>query len=274
MEIYAKDLDELWEKTNWAFWNMKDEEFDFIRPGVTVHKFHNQLFSETAETSRNISDFGYTKTKWSMLMRLYFNPESFRLMINRLKLYRSEPKGKRFVVDVPLRFNERNNRTGECLMGMTMRYSQKYGWEAEIFTRASEITNRWGVDLVFIHVIIREIGKHLGFTPKDVRVYCNSASMFQSILTAPLFLCLVGREDLLHQPPQTRWQAAVQKRYEVSFVKEEKYRSYKSQRRAVKAYKILKGEEEAKHILRPEDLKLPKVDLTLPEDFFKMGGFK
>lgn len=274
MEIHAKNLDELWEKTNWAFWNTKDEDFDFVRPGVTVHHFHNQLFSETAETNRNLADFGYTKTKWSMLLRLYFDPDSFRLAVNRLKMYRSEPKGKRFVVDVPIRFKERNNRSGECLIGMTVRFSKKYGWESEVFTRASEITNRWGVDLVFIHVVIREVGKHLGFTPKDVRVYWNSASMFQSILTTPLFLCLAGREDLLHKPPQTKWQADVQKRYQVAFATQAKYRSYKSQRRAVRAYQILKGEREAKHVLTPSELSLPKVDLTLPEDFFKKGGFK
>jgi len=279
LNIRASNLDEMWEKTNDRLWTMKDKDFDYVRPGVTAHSFHNQLWSETAETHRNLSDFGYSKTKWGMLLKLYFDAPSFALAINRLKMYRSEgARGKKYIVDVPIRFKERGNRSGECLMGMTIRYSIKHGWQAEVFTRASETVSRWGVDLCFIHVLLREVGKHLDFTPSQTQVYWNSASMFQSILTTPLFLILTGREEeLLSGKPQSKWQADVQKRFRLAFAappEERKYTNYKSQARVVKAYDVIKGRREHRHILKPDELKLPPVNLELPEDFFKMGGFK
>lgn len=276
MKVKAYNLDDLWERVNWKLWNMTDEEFDFQRPGVTAHSFHNQMFAQTAEVTRSITAFGYTKTKWSMLLRLYFDPESYKMLIARLKHYRSESRGKRYVVDIPLKFKDRNNASGACLMGMTFRFSLKYGWEAEVFTRASESVSRWGVDLVFVHVLIREVGKELGFEPKDVRLYWNSANMFQSILTTPLYLALMGKWDEFEHPPKSRWQADVQKRYHAAFDTEHrKYKSYKSQRRAVDAFDVLRGDKEAKLVLPVSELWLPHVDLDdLPTDMFKKGGFR
>lgn len=277
--VHAKDLDDMWRKANIKLWNMTDEEFDHVRAGVTAHSFHNQLHADTAETTLRISDWGYTKTKWSMLLRLYFNPVSYRMGIERLKAYRSGAKGERFVVDIPISFNQRLNASGECLMGMTVRYSVKHGWECEVMTRASESVARWGVDLVFIHVLLREMGKELDFTPSDIKVHWNSASMFQSILTAPLFVCLIGKEDLLKSDKKlkSKWQEDVRKRYQKSFIPDgsRKYSNYKSQQRAVNAYDILQGRAEPKHILPPEKLWLPPwKDAPLPDNFLEKGGFK
>lgn len=278
LNVTAKNLDELWKRVNWTLWGFTDADFDFQRPGVTAHSFHNQFYSETAELTRSITAFGYSKTKWSMLLRLYFDPESYRLLIARLKHYRGEVRGKRYVVDIPLMFKQRDNASGQCLLGMTFRFSQKHGWGVEVFTRASESVSRWGVDLVFIHVLIREVGKHFDFVPKDVHVFWNSASMFQSILTTPLFLAAMGEKGLkeLKKPdPLSKWQAAVQKRFRGAFDTEHrKYKSYKSQRRAVDAFDVLQGDMPPKLILPVEDLWLPVVDLTMRTDFFKKGGFK
>jgi hypothetical protein len=277
--VEKKNLDNLWVAANLALWNMADDEFDFVRSGVTAHSFHNQLCAHHADISMAISDFGYTKTKWSMLMRLYFNQESYVMLIERIKQYRNNPKGKRYVVDIPLSFKQRMNASGECLMGMTVRYSEKFGWECEVMTRASESVSRWGVDLVFIHVLLREIGKELDFTPHDVRVHWNSASMFQSILTVPLFICRQpGGEDLLksNKPLKSEWQEAVRRRYKKSFEVsgQRKYSNYKSQQRVVKAYDALHGRVDPKHILTVDKLELPPITYQLPEDFFRKGGFK
>lgn len=277
--VDATNLDEMWKKANLSLWEMEDEKFDYVRKGVTVHSFHNQLRAEHADISMAISDFGYTKTKWSMLMRLYFNPESYLMAIERIRAYKAGSRGSKYVVDIPLTFKPRLNASGECLMGMTIRFSEKFGWECEVMTRASESVSRWGVDLVFIHVLLREIGKEIGFDPHDVRVYWNSASMFQSILTAPLFVCrMPGGEKLLKstKPLRSAWQEAVRKRYHRSFNPEgtRKYANYKSQRRVVLAYDALRGEREPKHLLTPDSLKLPNIDARLPDSFYQKGGFK
>jgi len=269
----------MWRAANIKLWNMADEDFDYVRPGITAHSFHNQLHAAHADVTLPLSGFGYTKTKWSMLLRLYFDDISYRMAVERIKAYRSDPKGRKYVVDIPISFKQRMNASGECLMGMTVRYSEKFGWECEVMTRASESISRWGVDLVFIHVLLREMGKELGFTPHDVRVHWNSASMFQSILTAPLFICSQGREDLLkgEEPLKTKWQEAVRKRYRKSFIPDgsRKYSNYKSQQRVVNAYDILCGRAEPKHNLRPEDLSLPDWrNAPLPDNFLVKGGFK
>lgn len=276
--VKAKNLDGLWKKTNLVLWNMDYDEFDYVRKGVTVHSFHNQLYADTSDVTMSISDFGYTKTKWSMLLRLYFNPESYVMAIHRIKAYRATPRGKRYVVDIPITFKPRLNASGECLLGMTIRFSEKNGWECEVMTRASESVSRWGVDLVFIHVLLREIGKELGFTPHDVSLYWNSASMFQSILTTPLFVCKMGGEKLLSgtKPLKTEWQEDVRTRYQKSFVPDgsRKYSNFKSQQRVVNAYDVMRGAREPKHILPPESLQLPPINVDLPELFLQKGGFK
>lgn len=280
-EVHSKTLTGMWKKANNTLWNMKDDEFDFVRQGVTVHSFHNQLHSKTAEIDLTISDFGYTKTKWSMLLKLYFDPLSYALALERIKRYRAEPRGKRYVVDIPISFKQRLNASGECLLGMTVRFSEKRGWEAEVMTRASESISRWGVDLVFVHVLLREMGKELGFTPKDIAVHWNSASMFQSILTAPLFVCTQmknGEKMLLNtkKPMATRWQEEVRTRFHRSFLPgERRYSTFRSQQRVVKAYDVLCGRETARHILHADDLNIPSVQgIELPERFLVKGGFK
>jgi len=279
--VYSNDLDGMWLNANKVLWECPMEDFDYIRPGVTVHSFHNQLHSETALISRSISDFGYTKTKWSMLLKLYFDPMSYALAIERIRRYRKETKGRHYCVDIPIAFKQRLNASGECLLGMTIRYSDNLGWEAEVMTRASESISRWGVDLVFVHVLLKEMGLELGFTPEDVSVIWNSASMFQSILTAPLYVCLniPGGEDLLmsKKPLDTKWQEDVRRRFKRSFIPngERRYSNFKSQQRVVKAYDILRGRDTAKHMLPPDSLHLPSVaHIILPEKFQIKGGFK
>lgn len=279
-EVHVKSLDQMWRKANIVLWRMKDDEFDYVRQGVTVHSFHNQLHSETADCSLSLHDFGYTKTKWAMLNRLYFDKLSFAMAIERIKRYKSESRGRYYVVDIPISFKQRMNASGECLLGMTVRYSSKNGWECEVMTRASESISRWGVDLVFIHVLLREMGRELGFTPHDVKVHWNSASMFQSILTAPLFVAtrIKGGEKLLrgNKPMDTRWQENVRIRFKRSFLPgERRYSNFKSQQRVVKAYDIFKDREEVKHILTPEELQIPNWrDAKFPESFMTKGGFK
>lgn len=288
MRIHAKNLDDLWDKVNHAF-IYDPEVVDFARPGVSLHSFHNELIADTCECSITLNDLGYTKTKWSMLLRLYFDEYEYKMMMNRLIHYKTkEKRGKVYVPDIGMQFRSRENRTGACLMGLTLRYSTKTGWECSVFSRTNETTARWSVDLIFIHRLIATIGERTGFfEPKDVKLYWTAGSLFQSVVTAPLYMVIMGREKEIIQMIKgkrgelTKWQQAVVKRYRDSYnakyseTGQLKYQNYKSQTRVTEAYLHLKGKgtKEVKPI--PNDsLLIPEVDLTIDEDFFTRGGFR
>jgi len=173
-------------------------------------------------------------------------------------------------------------------MGFTLRYSVKTGWECSVFSRTNETTARWSVDLIFIHRLIATIGELTGFfTPKDVKLYWSAGSLFQSVVTAPLYMVIMGREKEILQMAKgkmgelTRWQEAVVKRYGDSYnpkyssTGQLKYQNYKSQVRVTEAYRQLKGNGTKKVIPIPnEALLIPKVDLKIDDDFFTRRGFR
>jgi len=287
MEVHAKDLTDLWDKVNHRF--LFDESvIDFTRPGVSVHSFHNILISDTCECRHTLTDLGYTKTKWSMLLRLYFDEYEYKMMINRLIHYKNvEKRGKVYVPDIGMHFKSRENRTGACLLGMTLRYSQKTGWECSVFSRTNETTSRWSVDLIFMNRMIATIGEITGFfTPKDVKLYWTAGSLFQSSTTAPLYMVIAGREKELIRMIKgkmglTKWQETIANRYGESFnpkyspTGQLKYQTYKAQRRVTEAYLQLKGKSDK--FIKPvpnESLLIPKVDLTIDKDFFTRKGFR
>lgn len=288
MKVHAKDLDDLWDKVNYQFIYNPDV-VDFTRPGVSVHSFHNELIADTSECSITLYDLGYTKSKWSMLLRLYFDEYEYKMMINRLIHYRTvEKRGKVYVPDIGMQFRSRENRTGACLLGFTLRYSNKTGWECSVFSRTNETTARWSVDLIFINRLITTIGQITGFfEPKDVKLYWTAGSLFQSMTAAPLYMVIAGREKEIirmakgKMGPLTKWQRGLVKHYGRSFnakyskTGELKYQTYKSQARVTQAYFRLKGipTKEIKYV--PNDqLLIPEVDLTIEEDFFTRRGFR
>jgi hypothetical protein len=281
--VTGKNLFDGWVKTNDQIFFNEEETVDFMRPGVSAHSFHNYIRFDSCEKPPELWQMGFKKTKWSMLLRLYFDPDELGLLINRLKFYRAETRGKKYVPDIGMAFKSRQNRSGACLLGLTVRFSRKCGWEVEVFSRASEMTSRWAVDLAFLYVLIKEIGKHLDFKPREVTLHWNGAGMYQSILTAPLYLKLSGQEDIfkdLH-PNQvgslSPWQKAVYDRWLSAFATDTpKYQKYKSQRRSTYAYQWIQDNSppEVNGIIMVKDLKLPPYSLDIEEDFFRRKGFR
>jgi hypothetical protein len=155
-------------------------------------------------------------------------------------------------------------------MSLAIAYDPTVGWNAEIFSRASETTARWYRDLIFIHVLIREIGKHLGFTTDKVTVFWRIACAYQSITSMPLFLILNGEEKWLQghkmeEFPYHSWKYYTVKRYNRSYVGDD-YLNYGVQKRAGKAYKMMKGLMPARTPLYTEDLELLEYEVQETKD--------
>lgn len=288
MEVHASNLSDLWDKVNHQFIVNSDEIMDFVRPGVSLHSCHNVLRADNCECDLTLTTLGYTKTKWAMLLRLYFDPYEYKMMVNRLIHYKTtERRGKVYVPDIGMQFKSRENRTGACLMGFTLRYATKTGWECSVFSRTNETTARWSVDLIFIHRLIATIGEQTGFfTPSDVKLFWTTGSMFQSATTAPLYMVIAGREKEIirmakHPEKLNAWQKTLVRRYSESYnakyssTGKLKYQTYKSQARVTQAYFRLKGKE-AKPLeaMSNDRLLLPHVDLTIDDDFFTRKGFR
>jgi hypothetical protein len=286
INVKGENLFDAWRKVNDALF-FHNGEYQFTRPGVSVHAFHNQIYAERATVpGLDIHAFGYTKTKWSMLLRLYFDSREFALLANRLIHYRSEKRGRLYVPDLGYNFKTRENRLGACLMGLTIRYTNTAGWECEVFSRASEVTARWGVDIVFLYVFLKTLSKKLRkarpdiewFKPKDVKVYWNAASMFQSMATAPLYLALTNQQDYLVYTPQdelTPWQKKVKEHFDKAFhTKTPMYQAYKTQARATKAYHQILGWRKLDKPVYTKDLTLPVGDIKYDSEFFSRKGFR
>jgi len=185
-----------------------------------------------------------------------------------------------------MQFKERRNVSGSCLLALTIGYNQTTGWHAEIFSRASELTMRWYVDLIFVHVLIREIGKFLNFTPEDVKVFWHMVSTYQSITSMPWFLIMAGKEDwlkayvpLTDDADVTPWQRATVRRYLKCYVGDD-YQNFRVQRRPAEAYRMMKGEIPPKQFVWTKDLTLPEIDINQQmleadeEDLFGKGGYR
>jgi hypothetical protein len=290
MHVVAKDLDDLWDAVNYRF--ITDPSvIDFTRPGVSIHSYHNTFEADNCECKLSLTDLGYKKTKWSMLLRLYFDPEEYRMMIARLRHYKEvERRGKVYVPDIGMQFKTRENRTGACLMGFTLRFAIKTGWQCSVFSRTNETTARWSVDLIFINRLLTAIGNELGyFTPSEVKLFWTTGSVFQSVVTAPLYMTIAGREKEVIRLAKrfrqgdktlTAWEAAVARRYGQSYNAKYsetgalKYQSYKSQVRVTQAYFHHTGRKEPDKELPNTSLHIPQVNLEIAGNFFSKKGFR
>lgn len=287
MIAHAPNLHGLWDEVNRQF-VYNEDVVDFARPGVSIHSYHNVLTADNCECDITLTDLGYTKTKWSMLLRLYFDEYEYRMIINRLKFYKAERRGKVYVPDIGMQFRSRENRTGACLMGVSLRFSEKTGWECSVFSRTNETTARWSVDLIFLNRLLTAIGEETGFfTVSEVKLFWMAGSLFQSVVTVPLYMVIMGREKEVLRMAKgtagelTKWQMAIAKRYGDSYnpkyssTGQLKYQNYKSQVRVTEAYRQLKGKGTKVVVpISNESLQLPKVDLTIDDDFFTRKGFR
>lgn len=254
----CKDFDEGYFKLNNSlFFN---NSYDFQRGGVTAHKFDVTMNSESPKCTLQLANLNYTDNKWKMLCNLYLDTNELGVMIARLNHYKSQKKHKDYVPDIAMQFKSRRNVSGACLLSMSLGYNQG-AWRCFITTRASELTCRWPMDLIFVHVLLKLICNYLLIDFEEVKISWHMISTYQSITSMPLFVVLAGREDFFKEEPQTSWQRFTKRRYEKSFTGDE-YSSYAVQRRPMEAYRILKGEIQPKRTTPTDKLKIE----MLPDD--------
>jgi hypothetical protein len=294
LRMKVKDFDDGYFKLNdYLFFQ---NEYQHVRGAVTAHSFHNELTFASARCNLNMHDINYTMNKWRMLVNLYLDSAELGVMCARLLHYKNQTKHKKYVPDIGMQFKTRRNVSGACLLSMTIGYNETDGWHCEVFSRASELTMRWYVDLIFIHVLLREIGEVIGFTVDDIKVYWHMVSTYQSITSMPWFLIMEGKEDWLKQyvlwdkeeggdphlhneDDLTPWQVATVKRYIKTFLGGN-YQNYRVQRRPMEAYLMMKGEMERKQEVWTKDLTLPEIDINQQIDFaeendmFGKGGYR
>jgi hypothetical protein len=269
--LKAKDMRDAYIKFNhYLFWN---NAFQYIRGGVTAHSFQDSIFMESAACDLHLHDMNYAPAKWRMLIRLYLNPVELGKMVQRLNHYNSQKKHKnKYVPDIAMQFNARDNASGACLLNLSVGFHQGQ-WHAVVNTRASEVTTRWFADLIFIYVLLREIGDKVGFNPDYMTLRWNMTSSYQSITGTPFFLAFEGNEqwlkDFFNEEGELieaetvglpHWQVATIKRYKKVFV-DKNYSNFRTQERVMKAYEVLIGEREG-HYVPTESLTLPGYDIN------------
>ena len=274
MKIKVANFDDGYYKLNhYLFFN---DAHDWVRSQITAHNFNVDVEFASAVCNLEMHTINYTPSKWKQLLRVYLNPVELSKMCKRLLHYKGKGgKHKHYIPDIGMNFKARNNASGACLMSMTVGYNTKDGWHCEIFTRASELTMRWYMDLIFIHVLLKKIGETVGFDVEECKVYWHMVSTYQSITSMPLFLVMIGREDwMIENTPEnmspmlpnpghlSEWQWGTVRRYHKAFVGEG-YQNFRVQRRPSEAYRIMKGELEPKRSVATEDLWLPDIDLTV-----------
>lgn len=252
------------------------QEHDFVRSGVTAHKFDLVVDIKSAkDPGFHLHDMNYAMAKWRQLCRNYLEPPEFEKMILRLKHYTAKMKSNGYVMDIGMNFKSRDNTSGSCLMGITLGANKTTGWRCHVFSRASELTVRWYADIIFIHVMLREICTELGIDVNKVSIRWHTVSAYQSITSMPWFLVMTEREawletQLANLPvgatPNTSWHCATAIRYKKVFL-DGGYRSFRVQRRPAEAYEIFKGLREGKGKVYTHELTLPrtKVDFEIAE---------
>ena len=236
------------------------DDYEYERGGVTAHKFDVTMRSDSPECDLNLHDLNYTMNKWNMLNNLYLNPQELGVMIARLKHYKDEKKKTKYIPDIAMQFNTRRNVSGACLLNMSLGYHEGY-WHCFVTSRASELTCRWPMDLIFVNVLLRTIADCLETPFYLIRVNWHMISTYQSITSMPYFLILAGEEAWFEDAGEfslTPWQQYTLKRYNKCYAGDA-YTNYRVQRRPVEAYKMLKGEIPRKHLIWTKDLTIRVV---------------
>lgn len=261
----VRDLREGYLKYNrHLFW---EDAFQFQRGGVTAHSFQDSIMFETASCDLHLHEMHYAMAKWKMLVRLYLNPVELGKMVQRLLHYNSQKKHRgKYVPDIAMQFNPRDNASGACLLNLSVGFHQGQ-WHAVVNSRASETTTRWFADLIFIYVLLKEIGQKVGFAPEEITLRWNMTSSYQSITGTPFFLTYDGDEQWMKDhlvdgkfteldwEELSSWQIATIKRYQKVFINKN-YSSFRTQKRTMNAYEALTGALEMRHV--------PTDSLTLP----------
>lgn len=143
--------------------------------------------SKTSDIS--LSDIGYTKTKITMLKKLYLHEESYKKAIQMWDYFVERGKYastsfhcyNHLVKPGATSPREKVSTRGPCLQAVTISYLEKGNAEIDIFYRTTEIFKKFPADLVFIY-------EHLipGFNFSRVRL--NSVNChFANVTLHPMY---------------------------------------------------------------------------------------
>ena len=226
MRIDAKTPHDAWVAMNNAFVdNFQGEIHEFTgSQAVSYHSIVN-IASFSSEGLDMGQEVGYTKSKWTNLVRGYFNKESYDSFIERSLHYWN---GRKMIPSIGMIFS--GNRTkiradigegtvaaqgGACLLSFSLLRTKKGPITAVIHSRSSEVTQRFYADLIFIYVLLRTMGEELGFTPEEVKVQWIMPRTYQTFYQVLPFLTITGRlhEVLDWEQSQLPWRKKIFKSF-------------------------------------------------------------
>jgi hypothetical protein len=195
-----------------------------------------------------------------MLNNLYFDATEFGVFLARISHYKNKSNNPKYVPDIAFQFKSRRNVSGACLLSLSLGKHNGF-WHCNVQSRASEITCRWPMDLIFIHVMIRTIADYLNINFEEIKVRWHMISTYQSITSMPLFVVMSGHEDWFDKVRENsdqlpRWQYETLRRFDKAYTTGA-YSNYRVQRRPVEAYQIMKG------IIEPYKKFKPTTELCL-----------
>ena len=232
----------------------------------------------------NLGYIGYTKSKFTNLINLYWLEENAQEFIARLHYYKNiKPKGKDYVVSLALNFDTRMNRTGACLQYLSIGQSPEQGWVVFVRTRANEIAQRLYADMVFVHLILKKICAEVDIPFEKLTIYWTIDAVYQSVIGCNLWLAMTYGESVIKgfmdRPVEqmTKWQKRVRDRYLKNFnldKEDRKVYNYAVQQRATYNFdRILEDEIEMVDMQELYD-KLPGLDLNqeVYDDLFGRKG--
>lgn len=147
----------------------------------------------------NLGEVGYSRAKWKHLLRGYFLPESFEAAVRAGEHYLGRPQrpplGIVFFGDRIHKSPGISSAAGPCLVGFTLawRFADPTP-RCHVLSRSTESSRKLYADLVLVQVLLRTLGKRLGFDPRGVPIAWIFARITQTVDFVPAFLKLAGRE--------------------------------------------------------------------------------
>ena len=173
-----EDFNDMWTQLNDWFFTEEADRLCYPQ-GVRLVTPPVVLTAKQSTFEFDLSFLGYKKVKWSRLCNAYLDPievELFRL--------RWERRSNIPVKSVSMAFRRRtDNVNGSCLSSLTLSQNQGLLF-ADWSLRASEVTSRLAVDLLFFSKLL----SFMGFEPTAVRSTLHVSLAFSSSLYAALYL--------------------------------------------------------------------------------------
>lgn len=259
LEAYTRTLRDAWSEINQHIISHPGETIeDSSSNGAFIDGISLTIESATGE-GLDLGEVGYTKAKWSHLLKGYFFPESYYKALAAAKEYMD--KKQRPPVGI-IFYGERLTKekvgiassAGPCLLSMS--FSWRYGNPTPrvfIHSRSSELSRKFYADCCFIHTIIRSFATDLGFDYDEVKIEWRIDRALQGTDYMPAFLYnILGYDHPDKLTGDHKWIKQIRKLWP----SEGEVSKLQSRQRAINEYfKLLAGET---------NTSLPAKELVLP----------